>query len=99
MSDERARYLESGSGAEPPDREQLDALRDILGNGAIWSEPPPGVAGQVAQEITAGARPRPHVRPRPAWLGAAVILGAVMVLVVAAAAGLFADPPEETIVA
>ena len=98
MSDERARYLESGSGAEPPDRDQLDALRDILGNGAIWSEPPPEVAGRVAEEIVAGARPRPHVRPRPAWLGAAVIFAAVMVVVVAAAAGLFADP-EETVVA
>lgn len=96
MNDERASYLEAGSGAEPPDRERLDQLRDILGNEAVWSQPPPEVGRLVADGIAAGARP--HIRPRPAWLGVAVVLAAVVLAVAAAAAGLFADT-DETVVA
>lgn len=95
MNDERAKYLESGSGAKPTDRERLDDLRLILGNEAVWSDPPSDVARRVSDEIELGARP--HVRPRPAWLGVAVIMGALMIAVIAAATGMFSD--NETVVA
>jgi hypothetical protein len=95
MNDERARYLESGSGAEPPDRERLDGLRDILSGDPVWSDPPPEVVGQVTTEIAAGARP--NVRRRPAWLGVAVVLSALLVAVLAAAVGLFSEDRTSTV--
>lgn len=96
MNEDRARYLESGSGPEPPDRERLDALRATVRDPATWSDPPPEVLGRVMDDIATGARP--NVRPSRAWLGVAVVLGALLVAVAAAAVGLFAQP-EETVVA
>jgi hypothetical protein len=96
MSDDRARYLESGAGAEPADRERLDAVLAILRERATWADPPPEVTGLVMDEITASSRS--FVRRRPAWVGVAVILGALVVALAAAATGVFAEP-DETLVA
>lgn len=96
MNEDRARYLETGSGAEPPDRGRLDALRAILGDRATWADPPPEVAGGLMEDID--VQSRRYTRPRPRWLGIAVVLAALLVAVSAAAAGLFSEP-DQTVVA
>lgn len=95
MSEERINYLESGSG-EPPDRERLDAIRARLGEEAIWAEPPTRVGDELMDEVAAAAQP-PAMRRRSPWLAVAVILGALVVALAAAAAGLLGEPAETVI--
>lgn len=95
MSEDRVRHLETGSGADPADQEFLDSVRAALRDEVTWSDPPPEVAALIMDDITAGSRPR--ARPRRAWLGVAVVLGALLFAVVAAAAGVFTSQHEEVV--
>jgi hypothetical protein len=94
MSEDQARHLETGSGAESADRERLDFIRAALRDEVTWLDPPPEVAARIMDDIAAAARP--HVRRRPGWLGAAVIVGALLVAVIAAAS-LFPTQQEEVV--
>lgn len=95
MSEERANYLESGSG-DPANRERLDAIRAILGDETAWAEPPAWVGDEVMEQVAAESRPAVVARRSP-WLAVAVILGALVVAVGAAAAGVFEDPVDAVI--
>ncbi|MBW3667122.1 MAG: hypothetical protein KY394_05975, partial [Actinobacteria bacterium] len=95
MNEERISYLESGSG-DPPDRERLDAIRALLAEEAMWADPPGRVGGQVMEEVGEGQGPPVRYRRSP-WLAVAVIFGAVIVAVAAAAAGVFEERPETVI--
>lgn len=95
MNEERISYLESGSGG-PPDRERLDAIRALLAEEAMWADPPARIGGQVMEEVGEG---HDHAvsSGRSPWLAVAVIFGAVIVAVAAAAAGVFGERPEMVI--
>lgn len=95
MSDDRVRHLETGSGAGPADREILDSIRAALRDEVTWSDPPPEVAARIMDDI--GAESKPHVRLHPAWLGVAVVLGALLIAVIAAAAGMFTSQQEQVV--
>src|SRR5262245_7483756 len=59
MSDENlyAEYLEQGTASpraaevDPATREELDTLRDALGDVALWTDPPPELADAVLAGI------------------------------------------------
>lgn len=95
MSENEVRYLETGSGDDPADREFLDSIRAALRDEVTWSDPPPEVAARIMDDIAAPSGP--HIRPRRAWLGVAVILSALFIAVIAAAAGVFTSQQEEVV--
>jgi hypothetical protein len=100
MSNERASYLGSGSGPEPDDRGRLDMIREILGQNATWSEPPPEVADRLLAAIGAerkngGPSKAPAGRRWP--LPAAALAAAAVVVAVLGLLGVFSTP-EQTIV-
>jgi hypothetical protein len=102
MSDERAEYLASASGAEPSDRERLDLIRQILTEDSTWSEPPPEVADRLLAAVAvqrAPARTEPPDETRNwAWPAAAVIVGvAAFGIVVAGLLGVFSNPEEQVV--
>jgi hypothetical protein len=100
MSDERAAYLASGSGPEPDDRERLDLIREILGQDATWSEPPPEVADRLLAAIGAERKnggPRKAPAGRRWLLPAAALAAAAVVVAVLGLLGVFSTP-EQTIV-
>jgi hypothetical protein len=96
MTEDRADYLESGSG-DPPDRAHLDALRALFRHEAMWAEPPARVGDELLREVAASSEPR-VIATRSPWLAVAVIVGALFVAVAAAAGGLF-DEPSEIVIA
>lgn len=95
MSEERVNYLESGSG-DPADQDRLDAIRAILGDEAAWAEPPAWVGDEVFEQVEADALP-PRVTKTSPWIAVAVIFGALVVAVAAAAGGLFTEPIDTVI--
>lgn len=96
MSEDRADYLESGSG-DPPDRGHLDGLRALFRQEAMWVEPPARVGDELMREVAASSEPHVIAKRSP-WLAVAVIVGALFVAVAAAAAGLF-DEPSDIVIA
>lgn len=101
MTDERARYLATGTGDSPEDQDRLDLVRSILGEEATWAEPPPEVADRLLEEIGSAKRstpaepsspPRRWARPAAAILGAAAL-----VMVLAGVFGVFSSPDEQVI--
>lgn len=100
MTDERAEYLATGSGSEPPDKERLELIRHILADETTWSEPPPEVADQLIAAIGASAsRDVEHISAkRRAPLVAATVVGvAAVVILIAGLMGVFAAPAEDVI--
>ncbi len=100
MTEERAEYLASGSGIEPPDKERLDLVRQILAEETTWSEPPPEVADELIAAI--GSRTPGEVqdisRGRRAPLVAATLAGvAALVILIAGLMGVFAAPNQEVV--
>lgn len=95
MSEEHVNYLESRSG-EPGDRARLDAIRAILGDEAAWAEPPAWAGDEILDQVAAESR-APLVSKRSPWLAVAVILGAFVLAVAAAAVGLFEEPVDAVI--
>lgn len=100
MTDERAEYLASGSGTEPPDGERLELIRVILADKTTWSEPPPEVADQLIAAI--GSRTPSEVTPisrrRRAPLVAATVVGvAAIVVLIAGLMGVFSAPDTQLI--
>lgn len=102
MSDERAEYLASPSGAEPDDKEYLDLVRDILSEEATWSEPPPEVADQLIAALGAESGPGEVVSIEPerrAPMVASVVVGAAAVILLIAGLLGFLAPSDEQVVA
>jgi hypothetical protein len=88
MSDDRADYLASNSGARPADHERLDLIREILGQDATWAEPPPEVADRIQAAIGAARPAQPTATPsvsRRRGLAAALAATFVALTVVAVA--------------
>lgn len=102
MSDERAEYLASRSGAEPDDREHLDLIREILSDEATWSEPPPEVADRLIAALEAESESGAVVNIAPerrAPLIASLVVGAAAVILLVAGLLGFFTPTEEQVVA
>lgn len=101
MSDERAEYLASASGLGPTDRERLDQIREILGQDATWSEPPPEVADQLLAAIGAHDTPAESAGLEPArrWVrpAAAVVAIAAVAALVMGVLGVFSAPDEQVV--
>jgi hypothetical protein len=100
MTDERADYLASGSGFEPPEKERLELIREVLADETTWAEPPPGVADQLIASIGAQkpGEAKEIPRRRSAPLIAATMAGvAAVVILVAGLMGVFAAPSENVI--
>ena len=98
MSDDRANYLASTSGARPADHERLDLIREILGRDATWAEPPPGVADHLLAAISNARRPEPAATPnvsRRRGLAAALAATFVSLAVIALAVNAVISPEEE----
>lgn len=100
MSDKRAEYLASASGPRPADEDHLDLIRDILGQEATWSEPPPEVADRLLAAV--GAKTSPEVvptSPRRRWpLVAAATLGAAaLIIAIAGLMGVFSSPDPQLV--
>ena len=51
--DERIAYLagQSGAPADPDERAQLDKLRGVLSDPAVWTEPPPDLQERIVGAI------------------------------------------------
>lgn len=97
MTDERAEYLASGAGSEPSDRERLDLIRQVLGQDAMWSEPPPEVADRLLATIAEHGEPIPTPEPgsrRWPWVAA---FAAALVIVILGLVGVFT--PRERVIA
>jgi hypothetical protein len=101
MSDERAEYLASAAGLGPSDRERLDQIRDILGQEATWSEPPPEVADRLLAAIGAHKTPsgKPKSDPARRWAlpAAALVAAAAVVISVMGLLGVFSAPDEQVV--
>ncbi len=115
--DERIAYLAGdGSGAlgdelDAADRDDLDELKGLLAEPAIWDAPPTALEDAVvaavraeaatsepaARSTSAGVRPRRSWRRAGPWLGAAAAAAAVVVAIVVA--GGQDDDPQELVVA
>jgi hypothetical protein len=95
MTDERARYLASGTGNGPTDKESLDLTRGVLGDEATWSQPPPEVADRLLATI-AEERDRvsmPHARLRW-WPWAAAFATVALLALVMGLLGVFDTPVQ-----
>ena len=101
MSDERAEYLASTAGPGPSDRERLDQIREILGQEATWSEPPPEVADRLIAAIGAHKTPGRREKPEPArrwvWPAAALVATAAVVTLVLGGLGVFSATDEQVV--
>lgn len=101
MSDERAEYLRSAAGTGPVDRGRLDQIREILGQDATWSEPPPEVADRLLAAI--GAQKAPSERAsldtarRWVWPAAAVVAITAVAALVIGVLGVFSAPDEQVV--
>lgn len=101
MSDERAEFLESGSGEPPVDHERLREMRGLLSDEATWAEPPPEVGDRVIgaiQDESAGHQQQSSGSRGPRWVAAGMVAAAAVVAVVIGLVGLFGDG-KETLVA
>ncbi|HJS72498.1 MAG TPA: anti-sigma factor [Acidimicrobiia bacterium] len=98
MSDDRASYLASTSGARPADHERLDLIREILGQDATWAEPPPEVADRLLAAIGGAQRPEPvpaQIVSRRRGLAAALAATFVSLAVVALVVNAVMSPSED----
>jgi hypothetical protein len=101
MSDERAEYLESGSGEPPVDHERLREMRGLLSDEATWAEPPPEVGDRVIAAIRDESAEHQRDRGRShrlRWVSAGLVATAAVVALVIGLVGLF-DSGDETVVA
>lgn len=80
MTDQRAHYLASGTGNEPPGKERLDLTRQVLGDEATWSQPPPEVADRVLATISEERDRVPISQTRLRWRPWAAAFAAVALL-------------------
>jgi anti-sigma-K factor RskA len=103
MSDDRADYLASTSGARPADQERLDLIREILGLDATWAEPPPEVADRIQAAIGSSRQAQPASTPRVSRRrGLAAALAATFVSLAVVAVAVYAvvsqsDDEEQTV--
>lgn len=90
--DGQARYLVAGDDAEArsvsvsarsPDRAQLDRVRGLLADGAMWAAPPPELIDRIVVRIdkppASGATPRGGVQSRWALIGGLAAAAALLV--------------------
>lgn len=86
MSEDRPKYLASGSGEKPADHERLDMIRAILADDAVWSEPPPEVGDVILASIAEGSRPENEATTNRSrhfrWLGGVAAAAAALIVVV-----------------
>jgi hypothetical protein len=108
--DDRIAYL-AGEDVDPPtahERDQLDELRELLGDAAIWQQPGAGLEDRVVAAIadeaqtssasTPGRVPEPRRRPifrRPAFAVAGFVALAAAVVAIALAVSNPAPPQEQ----
>ncbi|MDT4980759.1 MAG: hypothetical protein QOG07_2638 [Pseudonocardiales bacterium] len=106
--DERIAYLSGDTSArlDPAERAELDELRGLLTDPAVWAEPHPGLAERVVGAVTqaASAEPVPTALPvdgdsnrrrRPRWIAIAVGgVAAAVLLAVALTFGLTSHPSQ-----
>ncbi len=100
MTDERTEYLASAHGGDPPDRDRLDMIREILSQDVTWSQPPPDVAERVVAAIGGDSEPGTQQMPgrrRWTWVAAAVTAAFAIVLLIAGMLGVFSTPQEQLI--
>jgi hypothetical protein len=66
--DERVAYLvgESAGSLEPDERAELDYVRSLLADSAVWAEPDPGLAQRVVDGIAAASQSSPASQPSSA---------------------------------
>lgn len=96
-TEDRARFLASGLGPEPGDRERLDLIRDILARPETWAEPPPEVGAEILGAVRTGhTHPGTEPETRRRWprVAAAAVAVAAVVALVAGLAGVFTSPDE-----
>ena len=69
--DERIAYLagDASKPIEPGERAQIDKLRGVLADPAVWAEPPPDLEGRIVDAIATAAE-RPSDTPREQKSGA-----------------------------
>jgi hypothetical protein len=95
----RAEYLATGSG-DPPEPEQLDLIRRVLGRTESWDEPPAevmeGLLSTVGRESGASAARDAPTRSRRAWMAGVAALVAVLAMGAIVAA---VQQPAGTVVA
>jgi hypothetical protein len=101
--DPRSDYLATGSRQRPVDHEQLDLIRDVLGEASTWSEPPDGVVEGLLATIagdgdTSNDEPAALAGSRRPLLVTAVAVAAITLLVLGIA-WVFDEPATETVVA
>ena len=102
MSEDRIEFLASGSasGEKPADHERLEMIRAILGDEAIWSEPPPEVGDAVIEAISGEVGPIQPIRRSSgrSWPWAAAVAAAAAVAMVLGLTGVFSGEPGEIVV-
>jgi hypothetical protein len=100
-SEDRAHYLASGSGAEPPDHERLDLLREILGEESTWAEPPPEVGAAILAAMREVSPVTTHralpARRRWPMVAAATVAVAAVLAVGAGLAGVFTSDETQVV--
>jgi hypothetical protein len=64
--DERIAYLagESNPPVDPAERAELDKLRAVLADPAVWAEPQPDLQERIAGAIASAGEARPDNRTR-----------------------------------
>jgi hypothetical protein len=88
--DDRIAYLagEPGAVVDPDERAQLDDLRALLANPAVWADPGPALEDRVVAAVSAARTARPERPParRQRWfvagLGAAVAAAVIALVLV-----------------
>jgi hypothetical protein len=95
MTDERAEYLASASGTPPDEGGRLDSIRNVLGDEATWSNPPPHVVERVITEIDSARAASEPVGSRWGWIAAAAAI--ILILATAGLAGVFSTEAELTV--
>jgi hypothetical protein len=86
--DDRIRYLDGDpvDGLDPVDQAELDELRALLADPALWAEPSPDLEHRVVAAIAAeprSARVQRRLRPRRRILAGAMVAAAAVVVAVA----------------
>ncbi len=73
--DSRAQYLATGSSDSGESNDRLDLIRDVLGSGATWAEPPPQVGDEILASLASEAVSQPAMAEARTGRWALVLAG------------------------